>query len=78
MCLTNGASRYSWSAWSEAIDDLCGWLSQGQELWTNSNYTTNDYYCNPDWHPDVCLRLTIAYSMYPLHRLKTRNTRNTC
>lgn len=44
-----------------AFNDLCYWLSQGQTLWTHDSYYTDDYYCNPSWHPGVCVRLQIQY-----------------
>lgn len=44
-----------------AFDDLCGWMSQGQTLWTHGSYYSEDYYCNPNWYPNVCIRLQIDF-----------------
>ena len=37
-CCTDCKGAYGYSDYFLAFDDLCQWLSSGQELWTNEQY----------------------------------------
>lgn len=44
-----------------AFDDFCGWLGNGQTLWTHETFASNDWYCRPYWNTNVCIKLEISY-----------------
>lgn len=60
-CCADCAGRYGWFTYDHAFDDLCTWLSGGHNLWTTEVYASQNYYCNPSWNGNVCIRLWIQY-----------------